>query len=206
MGELTLHDTAPRFHVERNDTGDVELMVCADGTAVRINIGRDHDDASSLAERLRDLSENTATDILADWWDIPDESDAYISFDRDRYHVTLEGSIVGTFPSRDVAEIELARAMVTHQVFPRAWYINDRGNYSDIDADVRRWHDEGGDQMVPLPGVEYQPGDLVWHGDPDWPYKVVDDWGEAGVEIHTVGDPTVRAHVTDRTQLRPYSL
>jgi hypothetical protein len=57
--------------------------------------------------------------------------------------------------------------------------------------------------MAPIPGVQYQPGDRVWTTDMDWPHIVVGDWGPAGVEIHTEGDPSVRAHVTDRDELRP---
>jgi hypothetical protein len=102
-----------------------------------------------------------------------------------------------------VAEIELARAMVTAGVFPNAWFITDHGNHMPIDDDVRRWHNEAGDGMAPLPGVQYRPGDRVRYADVDWPYVVVADWGPAGVEIHTDGDPSIRAHVTDRADLRP---
>ena len=107
-----------------------------------------------------------------------------------------------TTPSREVAEIELARAMVAAGVFPNAWLVNDHGNHLDINDDIRRWHDPGGDQMAPIPGVQYQPGDRVWTTDMDWPQIVVGDWGPAGVEIHTEGDPSIRAHVTDRDELR----
>jgi hypothetical protein len=37
----------------------------------------------------------------------------------------------------------------------------------------------------------------------DWPYRVIGDWGPAGVEIHTEGDATIWTHVTDRDALRP---
>ncbi len=133
----------------------------------------------------------------------PGEDDAYITFDRGRYHVSMEGTRVGDYPSQDVAELELARAMVTGGVFPPAWLINDHGNYLDINEHIRRWHDEGGDGMATIEGVQYQPGDRVWYVEMDWPYLVVNDWGPAGVEIHTEGDPTIRAHVTDRDELRP---
>ena len=109
--------------------------------------------------------------------------------------MSLEGSRVGDYPSRDVAEIELARAMVTAGVFPNAWYVDERGYHVDINAEIRRWHNTGGDGMAPLDGVQYQPGDRVWFVETDWPY--------VGVEIHTDGDPSIRAHVTDRAELRP---
>jgi hypothetical protein len=120
-----------------------------------------------------------------EWEDIPDEFDAYITVDRGRYHVSLEGTRVGDYPSQDVAEIELASAMVTGGVFPNAWFINDHGNWLDINAHIRRWHNDAGDAMAAIEGVQYQPGDRVRTTDMDWPHIVVGDWGPAGVEIHT---------------------
>jgi len=203
MTRLYLHDAKPEFGVQRNPDGDVELRVRAGGVSVRITVGNLYEDVSLLAESLRHLAEDVEEDILDGWQDTPDEFDAYISFDRGRYHVSLEATRVGDYPSREVAEIELARAMVAAGVFPNAWLVNDHGNHLDINDDIRRWHDEGGDQMAPIPGVQYQPGDRVWTTDMDWPYIVVGDWGPAGVEIHTEGDPSIRAHVTDRDELRP---
>jgi hypothetical protein len=202
MADLVLHDEEPGFAVERHETGDVELMIRADHTTIRITVGRFHDNASLLCESLRHLAEDVAENILDGWEDTPDEDDGYITVDRGRYHVSLEGEPVGDYPSRDVAEIELARAMVAGGVFPNAWFITDHGNYTDINDSIRRWHDAGGDGMAPLDGVQYQPGDRIWYDGMDWPYVVVGDWGPAGVEIHTDGDPTIRAHVTDRTELR----
>jgi hypothetical protein len=203
MTRLHLDDTKPEFGVERNpDDGDVVLEVRADGITIRVNVGGMYDDVSLLAESLRHLAEDVVEDILDGWEDVPDEFDAYITFDRGRYHVSLEGTRVGDYPSRNVAEIELARAMVTGGAFPNAWYVNDHGNHLDINADIRRWHDAGGDGMAPLGGVQYQPGDRVWYVEMDWPYIVVGDWGPAGVEIHTDGDPIIRAHVTDRSEVR----
>jgi hypothetical protein len=203
MTRLYLHDTKPEFGVQRNPDGDVELRVRAGGVSVRITVGNLYEDVSLLAESLRHLAEDVEEDILDGWQDTPDEFDAYITFDRGRYHVSLEATRVGDYASREVAEIELARAMVAAGVFPNAWLINDHGNHLDINDDIRCWHDEGGDQMAPIPGVQYQPGDRVWTTDMDWPYIVVGDWGPAGVEIHTEGDPSIRAHVTDRDELRP---
>jgi hypothetical protein len=202
MADIDLYDEEPEFGVQRRDIGDVELTIRADGTRIRITIGRLYDHASLLGESLRHLAEDAA-DIVDRWEDLPDEGDGYIGFHRGRYHVSLEGKPVGDYPSRDVAEIELARAMVDGGVFPNAWYITDHGNHVAIDDDIRRWHDEGGDGMAPLAGVQYQPGDRVWFAGLDWPCVVVGDWGPAGVELHTDGDPTIRAHVTDRAQLRP---
>jgi hypothetical protein len=201
MTAITLFEREPAFAVERLGSGDVQVTVRAGGTIIRINVGRIYDDASLLATSLHHLADDLDEDILEDWEDTPDEEDGYISFDRGRYHVMLEGSRVGDYPSRDVAEIELTRAMVTGGVFPNLWFINDHGNHQSIHEAIRRWHNEAGDAMAPLDGVEYQPGDRVWYVDMDWPCVVVGDWGPAGVEIHTDGDPSIRAHVTDRTDL-----
>jgi hypothetical protein len=200
---LDLRDAQPEFAVERRPDGDVHLQLRADGVDVHITIGNLYDDVSLLAASLHHLAENVDADILDGWHDNPDEFDGYISFDRGRYHISLDGCRVGDYPSREVAEIELARAMAAGGVFPNAWFITDHGNPVDIDAEIRRWHDEGGDQLAPLPGVQYQPGDRVWYADIDWPYRVVGDWGPAGVEIHTEGDPSIWTHVTDRAELRP---
>jgi hypothetical protein len=203
MADLALYDDAPKFIVERHETGDVELMIRADHTTIRITVGRCYGNASLLGESLRHVAEDVAENILGRWEDAPDKYDAYISFHQGRYHVSLEGIRVGDYPSREVAEIELARAMVSGGLFPPAWSITDHGNHVAIDEQIRRWHDEGGTQMAPIPGVQYQPGDRVRYADVDWPYRVVGDWGPAGVEIHTDGDPSIWTHVTDRAQLRP---
>jgi len=153
MADLVLHDEQPQFIVERHETGDVELMIRADHTTIRITVGRAYNNASLLGESLRHLAEDVAENILDVWEDVPDEDDGYINFHRGRYHVSLEGRQVGDYPSREVAEIELARAMVAGGAFPNAWFITDHGNYAAINDDIRRWHDEDGDGMAPLAGV-----------------------------------------------------
>ncbi|MEJ3741786.1 hypothetical protein WEI85_00590 [Actinomycetes bacterium KLBMP 9797] len=204
MADITLHDPEPEFAVARDEDGDVTLTIRADHTSIRISVGRCYDSASLLGQSLQHLAEDVDKDVLDGWEDTPDEYDAYISVDRGRYHVSLEGTPVGDYPSQDVAEIELARAMVDGGVFPNAWFINERGNYHTINDSIRRWHDEGGDGMAPIEGVQYQPGDRVRYTGIDWPCVVVADWGTVGgVEIHTDGDPTIRAHVTDRTEMHP---
>jgi hypothetical protein len=199
--QITLHDDEPEFAVARDPAGDVAVTIRADTTTITLSVGRHYDSASLLAQSLHHLAEDVDEDILDRWEDVPDEFDAYLSFERGRYHVSLEGTRVGDYPSQDVAEIELARAMVTAGVFPNAWLISDHGNYLDINEHIRRWHDPGGDGMATIEGVQYQPGDRVWTTDMDWPYIVVGDWGPAGVEIHTDGDSSVRAHITDRDTL-----
>jgi hypothetical protein len=203
MGEVTLYDTEPEFGIQRDEDGDVTLTIQAEGTTIRLGVGRIYDSASLLAQSLHHLAEDLDEDILDGWKDVPDDGDAYITAERGRYWVSLEGTRVGDYPSQDVAELELARAMVAGGVFPNAWFVNDRGNTEDINDHVRRWHDEGGDAMAPIDGVQYQPGDRVRYAGMDWPHIVVGDWGPSGVEIHTAGDPSIRAHVTDRDELQP---
>lgn len=200
---LELHDTEPEFGVQRCPDGDVELRLRAGGVEVCVDVGDRHEDVSLLAESLRNLVKDVTDDILDGWPEDPDEFDGYISFDRGRWHVLLDGTRFGDYPSREVAEIELARAMVTSDVFPNAWLITDHGNHVAIDDDVRRWHDQAGTQMAPIPGVQYRPGDRVWYAEVGWPHRVVGDWGPAGVEIHAEGDHTMWTHVTDRDVLRP---
>jgi hypothetical protein len=202
MADLTLNDEEPTFHAARHEDGDVQLLIRADGTCVRVRIGRTYEDACTLAENLARLAQQITTEIVEAWEDIPDEFDGYVTFDRGRYHVSLEGANVGGYPCREVAEIELARAMVTRGAYLNCWYINDRGITDAIDDTIRSWHDQGGDAIKPLTGVQYQPGDRVWDAAMDWPYVVTGDWGLAGVEIHTEGDPSVRVHITDRRELR----
>jgi hypothetical protein len=127
MAEVTLYDDEPEFAIARDDTGDVQLSIHAERTTIQITVGRIYDSASLLAQSLHHLAEDLDNDILDGWEDIPDEHDAYISVDRGRYHVSLEGTHVGDYPSQDVAELELARAMVTGGVFPPAWLVNDHG-------------------------------------------------------------------------------
>ncbi len=140
MADLDLYDEAPEFGVQRHDSGDVELTIRAEGTRIRITLGRLYDNASLLAESLRHLAEDVAENVADRWEDRPDEYDGYISFGRGRHHVSLEGKPVGDYPSRDVAEIELARAMVAGGVFPNAWFITDHGNYAAIDEDTLGLH------------------------------------------------------------------
>jgi hypothetical protein len=191
---LHLHETKPEFSVERV-AGDVELQIRASGIRVHITVGGLYEDVSLLAESLRHLVQDIEEDILDGWEDTPDEFDGSISVERGRYHASLDGTRVGDYPTRDVAEIELARSMVAGGVFPNAWFITDHGNYVDIN--------DGGDQTAPLADVQYHPGDRVRHAESDRPQIVADDWGPAGVEIHTDGDPTIRTHITDRSSLRP---
>jgi hypothetical protein len=153
MGEVTLYDTEPEFGVQRDEDGDVTLTIRAEGTTIRIGVGRIYDSASLLAQSLHHLAEDLDEDILDGWADVPDDGDAYITAERGRYWVSLDGTRVGDYPSQDVAELELARAMVAGAVFPNAWFVTDHGNTVDITDSVRRWHNQAGDAMAPIDGA-----------------------------------------------------
>jgi len=159
MSLLDLHDTQPEFAVERHPDGDVQLRLRAGGFDMHITIGRLYDDVSLFAQSLHHLAEDIDQDIFDGWRDTPDESDAYITVDHSRYHVSLDSARVGNYPSRAVAEIELARARVNTGVFPNAWLITDHSNPEPINDDTRRWHNEAGDQLAPIPSVQYRAGD-----------------------------------------------
>jgi hypothetical protein len=200
--QIRLQDPAPVFGVDRDAHGEVRLTIRAGGATIRVSVGRIYG-AALLGESLRHLAEDVTDTVLHEWQDAPDDADGYITVDRGRYHVTLDTAPVGDYPSQEIAEIELARAMAARGVFPPAWLVGDRLVVCDINDRIRGWHDAGGDGMAPIDGVQYRPGDPIWYRDGDWPYRVIGDWGRTGVDLHTDGDPTVRVHVTDRTQLRP---
>src|SRR5436190_6341487 len=90
MAELTLYDVDPAFSVERHESGEVELLIRAGDTAVRINVGREYDRVSALADNLAEVGAEVERDILDGWQDVPDEGDGYVSFHRGRYHVRLD--------------------------------------------------------------------------------------------------------------------
>src|SRR5262249_26178528 len=144
---------APEFAVDRDEAGDVTLTIRAEGTRIRVSVGRVYNSASLLAQSLHHLAEDLDEQILDGWDDTPDEGDAYITAGGGRSPVSLDGTRVGASPSRDVAELELARAVATGAVFPNAWFVNDHGNTLDINDNVRRWHNDAGDAMAPIEGV-----------------------------------------------------
>jgi hypothetical protein len=92
----------------------------------------------------------TVTEAIAEFdrRRFPDQYDAIIYEGRE-YHVEAEGVRVGDYETREEAEFALAKWMVDNGCFPASWFINERGNYFDIDATIREYHDEGGDKMHP---------------------------------------------------------
>jgi hypothetical protein len=134
--------------------------------------------------------------------DEPDEEDGYVTLDRDRWWAGLGTWSAGPFPSIEIATYRLAEAMAATGDFPAAWCQGDHGPRS-LDAEVRAYHDEGGDGMRPLEGVQYAPGELVDTG--DWSMRVDRDYGQLGVMLYADGDPAVTQFVADRSEiLRKY--
>jgi hypothetical protein len=184
----TLEIQARRADDER---GDVMLIIRTDDGTVRVRIGRTADDADRLAEALaRALTQ--ATSMGEDWYNLPDENDGYVSLNRGRYYVTFGGkSPAGQprngYPKPDIAIYELAKMMAEAGEFPPAWMEGEHGPSSrEINAEVRAFHDAGGDQMRPLEGVRYEPGDEVRSDDGTW--EVIRDYGELGVWLGVYGD------------------
>lgn len=134
--------------------------------------------------------------------DVPrPDDDGFVSLDRDGYHVSLAASHRGVYPTREIAVYELARNMASMGHFPPAWIEGEHGPAAEsIDDEVRAFHDENGDQVKPLPGVRFEPGDLVTVDNDDWKSWVVTaDYGHLGLILHTEGDPSVT--IRTRTEL-----
>jgi hypothetical protein len=158
-----------------------------------------------LSDRQRALLARAASSYLpADQGAVPDEDDedeaipqswdGWVTLDNDRYYVMLEGLRAGPelgVPRRNMAIYELAKAMSDRGSFPAAWITGEHGPASEsIDAEVRAWHDAGGDGLLPLTGTHFAPGDIITaHGTVPW--AVAADYGNMGVLLYAPGDPTV---------------
>jgi hypothetical protein len=206
-GRINLYGGLESLSVERSDEYPHPLVVklVSEGKVV-VEVRCEH--FYDTAEELRSMFESAVSkldSIISNWEDTPEPHDGWISFGRGQYYVRLEDSDVGTFPTQDIAEIELAEAMVKGGVFPNCWCENDRGITHSIDDEIRALHDEGGDGMKPLVGVEYEPGAeiLVRYPDGDWlGAYVVRDYGQAGIVYQYRGDDE-KHHVEDRSEVRP---
>lgn len=205
MTVINVYDNEPEFGWQRDGEGDILLTIKADDTRITINVGHEYDAVTTVQEGLRKLAEDLYTQVVDGWEDIPEEWDARVTADRGEYLVSIGGKDVTGYPTRDIAVYELARRMADAGEFGNAWYYNEHGTYDNINDEVRKYHDEGGDKLLPLPGVQYQDGATVDYGDPDFPWIVDRDYGPLGVRVHASGDPDVNALVTDRTELKPYS-
>lgn len=192
---------SPSFTIEKNADGDVVLTITDDtdpGSEITINTGSGYSGAEELADSLDTLNDDMKN-IMANWEDTPDDEDGYISFYNGAYYARLSGSYIGDdargFPSRDIAEYELAKAMATAGYFPNCWLEGERGGYDLLD--LSRFNDDEGN-IKPLEGVQHETGSLVSVPErlSDWTTWVVDgDYGTMGLMLHTSGDPSVTLFV-----------
>lgn len=173
-----------------------------DGIEIRANCGRFHHDAENLREMLN-TAHDAAVMIDRNWEDLPDEDDGYVFFDRGSYFVQLSGKRFGNekgYPSRDIATYHLAEAMSEAGNFPNVWIEGIDNGAIAIDDDVRKFHDEGGTNLLPLEGKRFDDdAEVMADG---WRCYVVKDYGKLGVTYVLAGDDTI--HFTeDNTTLTP---
>ena len=206
MASFDISDTNPGFSTDQNEVGDVILKLSTADITINVNVGNGYDDAVLLESSLRDLADMVRDDILEDWEDVPGEHDGYVSVpgNRDGWHVQLSGKRIGDkygFPSYGIAVYELARAVHASGEESNSWCEGEHGPTArSISAEVLA-HLRDLDEQKPLPGVQYQPEDMVLSD--GWGMRVDRDYGtELGVVLYASGDPSVREHVTDRSVLR----
>lgn len=199
---------------ECDELGSINLTIKGeDGTSVEIFVGRYEDDAMSLRDMLHACADDIDRSIITGWEDVPDEYDAFVSFDRDGYYVSIEGMLwdgamlvsqsnsrhIRPFPSREIAEYELACAMNASGIYPNAWFVNDRGNTFNIAEDVRK-HEEADGRLRTPAGVVFEDDQEVMVD--GWRAYVVKDYGDMGVIYVLSGDDT-RHFTEDHESLVP---
>jgi hypothetical protein len=167
----------------------------------------------TLADQLRFLLDSAgakkterAIQDAVDALSQPHESDNYVTLDRGRYYVSLGGANGispdsqprNGYPDPQVAIYELAKLMAERGEFRAAWMEGEHGPSSrSIDDEVRAFHDTGGDQLLPLDGVQYEPGDEVRSNDGTW--EVICDYGTLGVWLGVAGDRTAGERFTEHS-------
>lgn len=201
----------------------LELRIeCEDGTTFRIAAGQYCDDAESLESMLRNAAATFKAEVITDWEDVPDFDDDGVVFENDcrdggGYCVKLSGHFwsdgvlvphnqernVRPFPTLDIAYYELACAMSAEGYFPNLWYQNERGNWHNIYPEMRKYHDEGGTDVVPLAGVTFAEGADVMHEGST--ARIVKDYGtELGVVFrYNFSESKGDEHTIDRSSLLP---
>jgi hypothetical protein len=172
----------------------VTLIIRSGNDVIRVRAGRTDEDAGAYLAAKLTLAASQATAIQDEDDNSLHESDAYVSIDHGRrgtrYFIKLEG-VEPTwpkngYPDKDVAVYELAAAMAKAGSFPAAWLEGADWVPETIDDEVRKFHDAGGDKLLPLAGVEYEPGTLVRSDDGTW--EVIRDYGALGVWMGVPGD------------------
>lgn len=197
----TTYIGSPSFKIEKDESGDVVLTITDDtdpASEIIINTGSGYTGAEELAGSLDTLNDDMK-DIMANWEDTPDaESDNFIFADTHRggYSYNMSGTAAfGPFPSRDIAEYELEKAVQEAGYFPNCWLAGERGDYTLLD--LSRFNDDEGN-LKPLEGAQHETGSLVSVPErlSDWTTWIVDgDYGTMGLMLHTSGDPSVTLFV-----------
>jgi hypothetical protein len=185
-----------------DEDGDVTLIIKTDDGTVRVRCGRTADDADRLTGALATAT-GQAGKVADDWDERPDENDLYVNLYRGKYWLSWAAETRHAYPDRQVAIYEAARWMAERGEFPSAWISGEHGPAAEsIDSEVRAFHDEGGDRLLPLAGVEYEPGELVrYDGDL---MEVVGDYGTLGIWLAVAGDRSAgEAFVQDRARVVP---
>lgn len=216
-----LYGELASIDVERMDdeSGNLRVRITVlDGSAesARVDLfpGCFAEDAESLAAVLEQAAKE-ARAIVDGWEDRPSgEGDGFVSFDSyyrgGSYLVMLEGSRwdgdtlwpVGQgphigFPTQDIAEYELERAMQSAGCFPNTWYEDDRGY--PVAIDVSKYSDDEG-KMKPLKGAEYEDGAAI---DVDGMSAfVIRDYGVLGIVFRYEGDDE-RQYTDQRELVKP---
>ena len=207
--KLNSLDTFQAKAYRRDDeSGAVVLWLHTDDATLEITVGYTDDEAAELAETLTAAAVQASA--VADEWEVrPEESDLWVTLDRYRYwvswgHQDQPGQPKQGYPSPEIAIYEAARWQAERGEFSAAWMGGEHGpSVRSIDAEIRAYHDAGGDKLLPLPGVVYEDGAIVrLAGDP-WAYVVGRDYGDLGVMIYTDGDPDVYA-LAHHSQLTPH--
>lgn len=203
MARLDLQDSEPEFSVVRDDAyGWIRLRINADGNKIRLNVGKFHDDAEGLRDQLKQAV-GQLDDLLKDWHDVPDDYDCYVTLDRGGYYVQVENKEAEghPFPTREIAFYEAARLMAEMGSFPNAWLSGEHGPASeDCGEKIRNFHDEGGDKVDPLPGVQYADGqEVLFDGDT---VEIIRDYGDLGIRFSYYGRGDTEFS-TDREKFAP---
>ncbi|MEV6527156.1 hypothetical protein AB0M43_35020 [Longispora sp. NPDC051575] len=193
--DVTVRADRPDFFAFRSDEGRLQIRLDADGTTITLVMTTLRDDAARVAEDLRELA-GSVDALIENWEPSPDPYDAFVAPALNGYELRLNCELVGVYPTREIAEYELDRAMHRDGYIPDAWLLDERGGHTLLPAADTRPPD-------PLPGAEYAVGDLVRCADRPFVWRVLGDWGALGVEVQVVEDPETRRHVTDRSLLRP---
>lgn len=209
MALIRIYDGEPGMKVERGEDGHVVFTIQARGDEIRLDVMDTQESASHLHDILNDVSAHLSREILDGWTDLPREDDAWVLFEDGKYYIRYAGmDDDDSYPTQNIATYELAAIMAARGEFGSAWFQNSRGIYEGIDTAVRAFHDEGGDKMLPLVGVQYEPGTEIRFTSDQSPLEqmdreVVKDYGAMGIVVSD-GESTLYISGENRCQWQRY--